>query len=135
MSVGNRTFLVTGASGGIGRACAKALAAAGFSVVLHYGRSADSARALCEEILAAGGSARTLSFDVGDCAAARVALEEDIAAHGAYWGLVLCAGITRDAAFPAMSAEDWGAVINTDLNAFFNVVQPCVMPMIGLRLL
>ena len=128
-----RTFLITGASGGIGSAAARALSQAGFPVVLHYGRGREAAEALRDEILAAGGSARALGFDVGDAAGARRSLEADIAGHGAYWGLVLCAGITRDAAFPALSEEDWRAVIDTDLNAFFNVVSPCVMPMIGLR--
>lgn len=128
-----RAFLITGASGGIGRACALALSQAGFGVVLHCNRGREKAEGLAAEIRGAGGAARVLSFDLSDAAATRGTLEADIESNGAYWGLVLSAGIARDAAFPALSETDWRSVIDTDLNAFFNVVQPCVMPMLGLR--
>ena len=133
MNSSTRTFLITGASGGIGRACALRLAREGFPVVLHCRRGLERAEALAAEIQAGGGAARVLEADLEDAAATRRAIEEDISLNGAYWGLALCAGIARDAAFPALSAEDWSRVIDTDLNAFFNVVQPCVMPMLGLR--
>lgn len=60
-------------------------------------------------------------------------LEADIAAHGAYYGVVLNAGLSRDGAFPALSDEDWDAVLRTNLDGFFNVLHPLIMPMIRLR--
>lgn len=133
MTEKKKTFLITGASGGIGSACARRLAADGFDVVLHCNRGRAKAEALADEIRTAGGTARVIVFDLTDPAATRKAIEKDIEENGAYWGLALCAGIARDAAFPALSEEDWSSVISADLNAFFHVVQPCVMPMLGLR--
>jgi 3-oxoacyl-[acyl-carrier protein] reductase len=128
-----RRVLVTGASRGIGRAIALRLARDGFSVALNYrsGRAqAESARA---EIAAGGGEASLLSFDVADRAAARAALEEDVERRGAFWGVVLNAGVTADGPFAALSDEDWQRVLRTNLDGFFNVLQPLVMPMVRLR--
>jgi 3-oxoacyl-[acyl-carrier protein] reductase len=74
-----------------------------------------------------------LEFDVADRAGCASAIEADIAAHGAYHGVVCNAGIARDNAFPAMSGEDWDTVIHTNLDGFYNVLQPCVMPMVRRR--
>ena len=71
-----------------------------------------------------------LKFDICDRAYAREVLEDDMAKNGAYYGIVCNAGITRDNAFPALSAQDWDSVIHTDLDGFFNVVQPLTMPMV-----
>ncbi len=128
-----RSVLVTGASKGIGRAIAQRLAQDGFHVVVHYHRDAAGAEQTLAEMQAAGGSGRTLQFDVAQREATRSAIEQDIAAHGAYYGVVNNAGITRDAAFPALTEEEWDSVIHTNLDSFYNVIQPCVMPMIGLR--
>ncbi len=128
-----RSVLVTGASKGIGRAIALRLAQDGFEMVVHYHRDSDGAAQTLAEIVAAGGCGRTLQFDVGQRAATRSALEQDIAAHGAYYGVVSNAGITRDAAFPALTEDEWDSVIHTNLDSFYNVIHPCVMPMIGLR--
>ena len=128
-----RRVLVTGASGGIGGAIARRLGAAGFELCLHYHRSAAKAEALAREIAAAGGKARTLSFDVADREAARAALEADLEAHGAYWGAVCNAGVTADNAFPAMPGADWDRVIATNLTGFYNVLHPLVMPLVRLR--
>jgi 3-oxoacyl-[acyl-carrier protein] reductase len=128
-----RTILITGASKGIGRAIALRSAKAGFPVVVHYGRDEAGAAETAQTIAAEGGAARIVGFDVADRAAARAALEADIEAHGAYWGVVLNAGIARDNAFPALSSEDWDQVLTTDLDGFFNVVQPLTMPMIRRR--
>jgi len=128
-----RRILVTGASKGIGRAIAQRVAAVGLPVVVHYGRDRAGAEETVGAIEADGGSAGILGFDVADRAATRAALEADIEAHGAYWGVVLNAGIARDNAFPALSAEDWDEVLTTDLDGFFNVVQPLTMPMIRRR--
>ena len=84
-------------------------------------------------LVARGRQARVLMFDVADRGACARALAADIGAHGAYHGVVCNAGITRDAAFPAMTGEEWDAVIHTNLDGFYNVLQPCVMPMVRRR--
>ncbi|PLR37348.1 3-oxoacyl-ACP reductase FabG [Chimaeribacter californicus] len=128
-----RSVLVTGASKGIGRAIAQCLAAGGFSVVVHYHRDQAGATATMEQIHQAGGEARLLCMDVADRAQCRARLEEDIAAHGAYYGVVNNAGITCDGAFPALEGEAWDQVIHTNLDSFYNVIHPCIMPMIRRR--
>jgi 3-oxoacyl-[acyl-carrier protein] reductase len=128
-----RRVLVTGSSRGIGRAVALRLAADGFAVTLHCKSRIDEAHQVAQQIAAGGGEANVLQFDVCDRAAARAALEAELAARGAYWGVVLNAGITRDNAFPALSEADWDSVLDTSLDGFFNVLQPLTMPMIRLR--
>lgn len=122
--------LVTGSSRGIGRAIALRLAASGFSVGVHCRSRRDEAEAVAESIRSSGGSANVLQFDVCDREATRAALEADLTAHGAWWGIVVNAGVTRDNAFPALSDEDWDVVIDTGLNGFYNVVHPLVMSMV-----
>jgi 3-oxoacyl-[acyl-carrier protein] reductase len=129
----SRSVLVTGASKGIGRAIALQLAADGFTVGVHYHRDASGAQATLSAIKSAGGAGRLLQFDVGSREQCREVLESDIAQHGAWYGVVSNAGIARDGAFPALSEEDWDRVIHTNLDSFYNVIHPCVMPMIGLR--
>ncbi|MEB5752253.1 3-ketoacyl-ACP reductase FabG2 [Leclercia adecarboxylata] len=129
----SRSVLVTGASKGIGRAIALKLAADGFTVGVHYHRDAAGAGATLEAIEQAGGNGRLLAFDVGDRAQCREVLEEDMATHGPWYGLVSNAGIARDGAFPALSDEDWDSVIHTNLDSFYNVIHPCMMPMIAAR--
>lgn len=124
--------LVTGSSRGIGAAIADRLARDGYNVVVH-GRAASSAAATVDRVRAAGVDVRALAFDVADRAAAHAALTQDIEAHGAYYGVVCNAGIARDGAFPALSGEDWDSVLGTNLDGFYNVLQPLVMPMIRRR--
>ncbi len=128
-----RRTLITGASRGIGRAIAIALARAGHAVVLNYRRDEKSAEETRAAITEAGGAASLLPFDVADRAAARAAIESDLEAHGPYWGVVCNAGITADAPFPILKDEAWDSVMRTNLDAFFNVVRPCVMPMVRAR--
>lgn len=129
----SRSVLVTGASKGIGRAIAQKLATEGFVVGVHYHHDEAGAQETLEAIHALGGAARLLQFDVANRTQCRTVLEQEIAAHGAWYGVVSNAGITRDAAFPALSDDDWDAVIHTNLDSFYNVIQPCIMPMISAR--
>lgn len=126
-------ILVTGSSRGIGRAIARQLARAGFAVTVHCRRSITEGQAVVDEITADGGQADLLTFDVTDRTAARTALEQVVAEKGAYWGVVINAGITRDNAFPALSEEDWDQVLDTGLNGFFNITQPLVMPLVRMK--
>ena len=129
----DRCILVTGASRGIGRAIALRLARDGFDIAVHCRSRRELADTVAAEIEALGRKARVLEFDVADRAACASAIEADIEAHGAYHGVVCNAGITRDNAFPAMSGEEWDSVIHTNLDGFYNVLQPCVMPMVRRR--
>jgi 3-oxoacyl-[acyl-carrier protein] reductase len=125
--------LVTGATGHLGRAIALQLARDGFAVTVHCRSRLEEARALAEEILAEGGRADVLAFDVTDRAEARARLEARVEEAGPYYGIVCNAGITRDGAFPALSEEDWDLVLATSLDGFFNVVHPLTLPMIRTR--
>ncbi|HTB23016.1 MAG TPA: 3-oxoacyl-ACP reductase FabG [bacterium] len=125
--------LVTGSSRGIGRAIAERLALAGFEVLTHGRTPSPAAEQAAEAVAALGGGGRGLYFDVADRAGARAVLEAEVESHGALWGVVCNAGITRDAPLAGMSGEDWDAVLRTDLDGFFNVLRPLVMPMVQLR--
>jgi 3-oxoacyl-[acyl-carrier protein] reductase len=125
--------LVTGSSRGIGRAIALRLAKDGFDIVVHCRQQREQAQAVADAVCSLGREARVLSFDVSDRAATSEALLADMAAHGAYHGVVCNAGIARDNAFPAMSGEEWDDVIHTNLDAFYNVLNPVVMPMVRRR--
>ena len=125
-----RSVLVTGSSRGIGRAVALALAHGGFDIVLHCRTRVEELHTVRDEIVAMGRTARCLQFDIADRAQTQQTLLADIEQHGAYYGVVCNAGITRDNAFPAISGEDWDAVIHTNLDGFYNVLNPLVMPMI-----
>ena len=129
----DRCILVTGASRGIGRAIALRLARDGFDIAVHCRSRRDLAEVVATEIRVLGRNARVLEFDVANRAACASAIDTDITAHGAYHGVVCNAGIARDNAFPAMSGEEWDSVIHTNLDGFYNVLQPCVMPMVRRR--
>lgn len=112
-----KKVIVTGSSRGIGKAIAESLRAAGYEVVTHSVKS--------------GGT--DLAFDVSDRAAAQAALEKWVAENGAPYGVVLNAGIAADNAFPAMAEEEWDRVLRTDLDGFYNVLKPLVLPMVQAR--
>ena len=115
--VSGKQVIVTGSSRGIGKAIAETLTAAGYRVVTHSVRT--------------GGT--DLVFDVSDRAAAVAALDKWVAANGAPYGVVLNAGIAADNAFPAMEADEWDCVLRTDLDGFYNVLKPLVLPMVQTR--
>lgn len=129
----NDPILITGSSRGIGRAIALRLAQAGFDLVLHCRTRRDEAETVQAQIQALGQQARILQFDIADRDACRAQLEADVELHGAYYGVVCNAGLTRDGAFPALSEDDWDQVLRTNLDGFFNVLQPLTMPMIRRR--
>lgn len=128
-----KNILVTGASKGIGAAIAERLGRDGFTVAVHYHSDQAGGEKTMAAIVAGGGAARLLCFDIADRAATRAVIEADIAAHGPYWGAVLNAGIARDTAFPAMTEGDWDDVLGTNLDGFYNVLHPLVMPMVSAR--
>lgn len=125
-----KKVIVTGSSRGIGRAIALNLAAAGYDPVVHCVKGRAAAEEVAAQVRALGGAGDILQFDVADRAATRAALEGWIAANGAPYGVVLNAGIAADNAFPAMEDEEWDRVLRTDLDSFYNVLKPLVLPMV-----
>ncbi|MDA7742314.1 3-ketoacyl-ACP reductase FabG2, partial [Francisellaceae bacterium] len=85
------------------------------------------------EIKAVGGKADLIQFDITDRQQCHQAITKKIEVDGAFYGVVNNAGICKDVVFPAMEAEDWDSVVHTNLDSFYNVIKPCVMPMIQAR--
>jgi len=123
-----KKVLVTGASRGIGRAIALAVAAAGYHVTAHYNRGKEEAESLVKEIREKGGKADVIQFDVSDREQCREKLEKWSEENGVFWGIICNAGISADDAFPAMSGENWDKVLRTNLDSFYNVLSPLIMP-------
>jgi 3-oxoacyl-[acyl-carrier protein] reductase len=129
----NKTILVTGSSRGIGKAIALYLAKQGFDLVLHCRSQMQQAEEVAAEISALGQAVRILQFDVANRAECAEIITQDIESHAAYYGVVCNAGISADNAFPALTGEEWDSVIHTNLDGFYNVLQPVIMPMIRRR--
>ncbi len=129
----NKTILVTGSSRGIGKAIALKLMQMGFNVVIHCRSRIEEAEAVAEQIRLSGQQSRVLCFDISERELARKVLEQDVEQNGAYYGVVCNAGLTRDAAFPAMTGREWDEVVHTSLDGFYNVLNPLIMPMVRLR--
>lgn len=125
----NKSVLVTGSSRGIGKAIALRLARDGYDIVVHCRNHREEADRVAQAISALGRNARVLQFDVGERALVAAILETDIAQHGCYYGVICNAGIARDNVFPAMTGEDWDTVVRTNLDGFYNVLNPLIMPM------
>lgn len=128
-----KSVLVTGSSRGIGKAIALRLARDDYDLVLHCRSRREEADNVARSIAALGRQARVLQFDIGERHAVAAALKADIEQHGCYYGVVCNAGYARDNAFPAMSAEDWDSVLKTNLDGFYNVLNPLIMPMVRRR--
>ena len=127
------TVLVTGSSRGIGQAIALRLAEDGYDLVLHCHSNRVQADAVAAQIKIMGREARVLQFDIADRQQCRQVLELDVEQFGAYYGVVCNAGVARDNAFPSIPGEDWDLVIRTNLDGFYNVLHPVIMPMIRRR--
>lgn len=123
----SKRVLITGSSRGIGASIARRLANE-YEVVLHARSKSDELLKMASEL-----GAKFMTFDVADTAAAKEAIEADIEANGVYYGVVLNAGITRDNTFVGLSDEEWFDVIDVNLNGFYNVLRPALMPMIRAR--
>lgn len=126
-----KRVLVTGAGTGLGKAIAIELCKNDFEVVLHYRSSKSGIEDALSRINELGKKATSLCFDITDRAQCKQILEQDIEQNGSYYGIVCNAGITKDAAFPMMTDDDWDSVVRTNIDGFYNVVKPCIMPMIA----
>jgi 3-oxoacyl-[acyl-carrier protein] reductase len=131
--VAGKSILVTGSSRGIGKAIALRLAEDGYDIVLHCKSQRAEAEQVATQIRVLGRQARVMQFDLSARDQVAELLLADIEAHGCYYGVVCNAGIARDNAFPAMSGEDWDSVLSTNLDGFYNVLNPLVMPMVQRR--
>jgi 3-oxoacyl-[acyl-carrier protein] reductase len=128
-----KSVLVTGSSRGIGKAIALRVAQDDYDIVLHCRSRREEADKVTQAIVALGKQARVLQFDIADRQATAAALEADIESHGCYYGVVCNAGMALDNAFPAMSGDEWDVVLRTNLDGFYNVLNPLIMPMVRRR--
>lgn len=124
-----KTVLVTGSSGAIGRAIAVECAKNGFNVICHYNRSINKAEETLQLIEENGGKAELIQFDITDRNDCRTKLAELTEKYGPLWGVVCNAGISSDNTFAALTADEWDSVVHTNLDSFFNVLNPLILPM------
>lgn len=130
----SKEILITGSSRGIGYKTALYLAKNGYDIVLHCKNNIEKLKEIQKEIEKLGQKARILSFDISNREQTKKILLNDINQFGIYYGVVLNAGINADNPFPALEDEEWDKVINTNLNGFYNVLKPIIMPMIQNRI-
>jgi 3-oxoacyl-[acyl-carrier protein] reductase len=128
-----RSAIVTGAVRGIGRATALRLARDGYQVVVNYRGDESEAKAVVDEIVAAGGTAIAIQADVTDADAVGRLIEETINQFGRLDVLVNNAGITRDTLMMRMKEEDWHAVLQTNLTSTFLCCKAAIRPMMRQR--
>ena len=133
MAMNLRVALVTGASRGIGRACAVALGRDGFRVVVHYHHAADLALETAEAITKAGGEAITVGADVQNAEEAERLVKTVLDQWGRLDVLVNNAGVTRDDLVLRLKEQDWDAVINVNLKGVFLVTKAALRPMVRAR--
>ena len=126
----SKWVLVTGASRGIGKETALYLASCGYNIVLHCSHDVTRLDNLKKEIESKAVQARALAFDIKNRAQVEQVLTNDIEVNGMYYGVVLNAGIAKDNPFPAMEEEEWDDVLRTNLDGFYNVLKPLIMPFI-----
>ncbi len=130
----NKTVLITGASRGIGRAIAYKLAADGYDLALHCRSSVEELKALADSLQKEFNTqSHLLQFDISNRSQTKEVLEQYLSENGAPYGVVCNAGVTADNAFPAMLADEWDSVLDTNLGSFYNVLHPLVMPMVSAR--
>lgn len=125
----SKRVLITGSSRGIGAGIALHVDSLGYEVVLHGSYLSDNLKKMSEQIP----NAKVLTFDVRDTNKAKEVLQKDIEENGAYYGVVLNAGIAKDNTFVGLEEEEWKSVVDTNLNSFFNILNPVLMPMIRKR--
>jgi 3-oxoacyl-[acyl-carrier protein] reductase len=128
-TLSEKKILITGANRGIGRAIALAASQAGYQVTAHYNKGKEAAQSLEKEILSAGGQIELIQFDVSNREECREKLEKWTEENGAFYGIICNAGVCADNAFPALSADEWDVVLRTDLDSFYNVLHPLIMPL------
>ncbi len=129
----NQTVFVTGSSRGIGKAIALYLGKKGYDVVIHCRSRLQEANDVVKELTDLGRESRVLQFDLSDRQQCADHLNQDVEKNGVYYGVVCNAGVTADNAFPALTGDEWDTVLRTNLDGFYNVLNPLIMPMIRTR--
>jgi 3-oxoacyl-[acyl-carrier protein] reductase len=124
----DKKVLITGASKGIGKAIALAVSDAGYTITAHYNKGKEAAESLQNEIQQRGGKIELIQFDVSNREECKEKLEKWTEQNGALWGIICNAGVCADDSFPAMSGENWDLVLRIDLDSFYNVLHPLIMP-------
>lgn len=129
----HKRVLVTGASKGIGKSIAIDLAQAGYDLLIHYNKDEAGAMDTLKAVEKYGRTGSLISFNIANRDDVKEKLTRNIETNGSLYGIICNAGVTRDGVFPSLSDDDWDTVLRTNLDGFYNVVKPCIMPMISSR--